>query len=220
MAMARCLMALRLPRRRDGCYDDEAAFSAMPSGAPRTVAIVAFEGVQALDVTGPASVFSGANHHHPGAYRVLIGSPGGGDVATDSGVTLGRTVALKKVEGPLDTVLVAGGDEEPLTRAILEDGLADWLRRIAASSRRMGSVCTGAFALGAAGLLAGRRATTHWRACELLQQLVPEARVEPDALHTFDGGVCTSAGVTAGIDLSLALVEEDLGREVAAQVAR
>jgi transcriptional regulator GlxA family with amidase domain len=84
----------------------------------------------------------------------------------------------------------------------------------------MGSVCTGAFALGAAGLLDGRRATTHWRACGLLQELVPAARVEPDALHTFDGGVCTSAGVTAGIDLSLALAERDLGREVAAQVAR
>lgn len=187
---------------------------------PKTVAIVAFEGVQALDVTGPASVFSAANHHRPDAYRVVIASPRGGDVSTASGVTLGRTVALRKLERPLDTVLVAGGDEEPLTRAILEDGLADWLRRVAAGTRRMGSVCTGAFALGAAGLLDGRRATTHWRACGLLQELVPAARVEPDALHTFDGGVCTSAGVTAGIDLSLALAERDLGREVAAQVAR
>jgi len=183
--------------------------------------VVAFEGVQALDVTGPASVFTTANRHRPGAYEVVVGSPLGGDVTSSSGVTFGRTVALAALRGrPLDTVLVAGGDEEALTRAVLEGGLAEWLRAVAGTARRVGSVCTGAFALGAAGLLDGRRATTHWRACGLLQELIPAAKVEPDALHTFDGSVCTSAGVTAGIDLSLALLERDHGREVAAEVAR
>lgn len=182
--------------------------------------MVAFEGVQALDVTGPASVFTTANRHRPGAYEVVVASPRGGEVASSSGVTFGRTVALAALRGPLDTVLVAGGDEEALTRAVLEGGLAEWLRKVAGTARRMGSVCTGAFALGAAGLLDGRRATTHWRACGLLQEMIPAAKVEPDALHTFDGSVCTSAGVTAGIDLSLAMLERDHGREVAAEVAR
>ena len=107
-----------------------------------------------------------------------------------------------------------------LRRAILEDGLARWLVRSAKSARRVGSVCTGAFALAAAGLLDGRRATTHWNACAELQRRFPEVLVEPDAIHVIDGPICTSAGVSAGIDLALALVEADFGGDVAARIAR
>ncbi|PTL81158.1 GlxA family transcriptional regulator [Vitiosangium sp. GDMCC 1.1324] len=188
--------------------------------AARTVALVAFDGVHPLDITGPASVFGAASFFQPGAYQVLIASPRGGSLATASAVALADTVALARLPRRLDTVLVAGGSEDALYQAILGDGVGAWLAKVAPSVRRIGSVCTGAFALAAAGLLDGRRATTHWRACGLLQELVPSARVEPDAIHTLDGPICTSAGVTAGIDLALALVEQDLGRAVAAEVAR
>lgn len=188
--------------------------------ATRTVVLVAFEGVQQLDVTGPASVFSTASFFRPGAYQVLIASPRGGTLATASSVAFADTVALARLPRRLDSVLVAGGGEDALYQAILGDGVGAWLAKVAPSVRRIGSICTGAFALAAAGLLEGRRATTHWRACGLLQEMVPSARVEPDAIHTFDGPICTSAGVTAGIDLALALVEQDLGRAVAAEVAR
>jgi transcriptional regulator GlxA family with amidase domain len=184
------------------------------------VVLVAFEGVQVLDLTGPASVFSTANHLRPGSYRVVIGSPRGGELVTDSAVALAGTVALRKVGGPIDTVLVAGGSEEAMVQAIVDGGVADWLREVAPGARRVGSVCTGAFALAAAGLLDKRRATTHWAACGLLEQLAPEARVDANAIYAIDGKVCTSAGVTAGIDLALALVEQDLGKAVAAELAR
>jgi len=98
--------------------------------------------------------------------------------------------------------------------------MAERIRARVATTRRIGSICTGAFILGAAGLLDGRRATTHWASGARLQTLFPEARVEADAIHTFDGPICTSAGVTAGIDLALAIVETDLGRSVASSIAR
>ena len=115
-------------------------------------------------------------------------------------------------------MLVAGGPEAALLAAAATD-LPNWLGRTACTARRVGSVCTGAFLLGWAGLLDGRRATTHWRGCERLQALFPAARVDADAIHAFDG-VYTSAGVTAGIDLALALVAEDLDDTVAAEIAR
>jgi transcriptional regulator GlxA family with amidase domain len=190
------------------------------TGRPRRVVLVAFPGVASLDITGPASVFSTAEYFRPGSYRVEVATPHGGDLLTNSGLWLGRTLPLTRVRGAIDTLLVAGGDEPALRSAVGEHGVAEWMRAHARAAHRVGSVCTGAFILAAAGLLEGRRATTHWRSCELLAALSPTTRLEPDAIFVADRGVYTSAGVTAGIDLALALVESDLGRALAAEVAR
>jgi transcriptional regulator GlxA family with amidase domain len=198
-----------------------ARMGAMP---PRRVVIVAFPGVQSLDVCGPLEVFTGASRWlcsegrtDPG-YRVTVASRGGVTLRTSSGLQVAPDADLDAVRGPLDTLLVAGGEG---TRAAASD--AELVRRIgglARTSRRVASVCTGAFLLAAAGLLEGRRATTHWSACEALARHHPEVLVDPDPIFVRDGNVFTSAGVTAGIDLSLALVEDDVGHEVALTVAR
>lgn len=184
------------------------------------ILLVVFDGVEPLDVSGPASVFARAKRHCPHAPEVILASTRGGEVQTNAGFALANTRRLSSLRGPFDTILVAGGDEDSLRRAILEERLGAWLKRASKSTRRIGSVCTGAFALAAAGLLDGRRAATHWNACDALQRGFPDILVEPDAIHVIDGPVCTSAGVSAGIDLALALVEADFGGEVAAQIAR
>jgi transcriptional regulator GlxA family with amidase domain len=186
----------------------------------RRIVLVAFDGVEALDVTGPASVFSRAQRTEPGAYELVLASARGGAVRTEAGLVLGETVALHSLEGPIDTLLVAGGGEAALQRAHDEDRVSDTIRRLSARTRRVGSICTGAFILGGAGLLDGRRVATHWGACARLQEMFPKARVEPDSIYCLDGPVCTSAGVTAGIDLALAIVEADLGRTIASAIAR
>ncbi|GAA1087730.1 GlxA family transcriptional regulator [Nocardiopsis composta] len=187
----------------------------------RTVVVPLFEGVQSLDVTGPAEVFSGADVFlaacragAPG-YRVVTASPGGAAVRCSSGLRLLPEAALEEV-GPGDTLVVPGG---PGTR-VPDERVVAWLREEASGARRVASVCSGAFLLAEAGLLAGRRATTHWDLCADLARRFPDVRVEPDPIFVRDGAVSTSAGVTAGIDLALALVEEDAGREPAAMVAR
>ena len=184
----------------------------------RTIAIIVFDGLEILDAAGPAGVFERAEALRPGSYEVIIASPLGGRVTTSGPLRLGEATALADLPAVLDTVLVAGGAEAGLMGAAAS-GLPEWLRQVSGASRRIGSICTGAFLLGWAGLLDGRRATTHWRGCERLQQLFPNARVNADAIYAFDG-VYTSAGVTAGIDLALALVAEDLGDGVAAEIAR
>lgn len=191
----------------------------MPRGSPPIVLVV-FDGVEPLDVSGPASVFTRVKRLCPEAPDVVIASPQGGEVPTSAGLVLANTRPFASLRGPFDTILVAGGEEAALRHAILEEGLAKWLARSAKSARRIGSVCTGAFALAAAGLLDGRRATTHWNACEELRRRFPAVAIELDAIHVIDGPVCTSAGVSAGIDLALALVEADFGGDVAAQIAR
>ena len=183
------------------------------------IVIVTFPGVEPLDVTGPSAVFARARALCPDAPAVVLASPQGGTVEAIGGIALAGTLALVELRGPFDLILIAGGSEEGLT-ALRESGLYDWLTRSAPQARRIGSVCGGAFVLGRAGLLQGRRATTHWRATARLQAACPEARVEPDAIFTLDGPICTSAGVTAGIDLALALVELDHGPEIAGQIAR
>lgn len=186
----------------------------------RRVLVIVFDGVQPLDVTAPSSVFSGANFITPGSYELIFASPHGGTVATNGGLSFADTRVLREVTGPIDTVLISGANEVGLRSAIFEDGVAEWVREHSASVRRVGSVCTGAFVLAAAGLLDDRRATTHWEQAELLQSLCPASKVESDAIFVFDGNLFTSAGVTAAIDVCLALVEQDLGRAVAAEVAR
>ncbi|RDL51473.1 HTH-type transcriptional regulator CdhR [Ensifer sp. M14] len=186
----------------------------------RRIVLVAFDGVEALDITGPAGVFARANERVAGAYEVVLASPDGGLLRTQAGLHLGNATPLSQIEGRLDTVLVAGGDEASLRRAIFDDGVAAWLSEKAPSTRRIGSICTGAFILGAAGLLNGRRATTHWASAALLQTYFTQTRVDADAIYVIDGAVCTSAGVTAGLDLALALVADDLGKPIAASIAK
>jgi transcriptional regulator GlxA family with amidase domain len=138
-------------------------------------------------------------------------------ITTSSGITLG-TRSVGAVRGALDTLVVAGGTS--VAAAIDDPRLLTFVRRAAGRSRRVTSVCTGAFVLAAAGLLDGRRATTHWASCSRLADRHPSVTVEPDAIYVRDGNVWTSAGVTAGMDLALALVEQDHGRDVALEVAR
>src|SRR2546423_7720027 len=186
----------------------------------RRIVILAFEGAQTLDVTGPFEVFSIANRlSRGGEYAVEIVAPHSRrPIRTGSGVSIVPDRATGGVRGPLDTLLVAGG--EGVLRAIEDDRLVRWVKRAAGRSRRVASVCTGAYLLARAGLLDGRRAATHWSSVADLARRHPEIDVDPEAIFVRDGEVWTSAGVTAGMDLALALVEEDLGRRVALETAR
>lgn len=179
----------------------------------RRIVVLAFPGVQSLDVAGPVEVFAAG-----GDYTVEVVAPTAGRVAAHSGLQLFVERSLADVRGPLDTLLIAGGQGTP---AVMADAdLLATLHELAPASRRLASVCSGAFVLAEAGLLDGRRATTHWGSCDVLARMYPAVTVEPDSIFVRDGDVWTSAGVTAGIDLALAMVEDDLGREVALEVAR
>ena len=186
---------------------------------PRRVVIVALPEVQPLDVAGPAEVLAAATSVAGGeepAYAIEVVAPGGAPIPTDSGYAIAPAGALEAVRGPIDTLLVAGGAG---ARHASAETVAR-VRRLAARADRVASVCTGAYVLAAAGLLDGRRATTHWSWCDDLQRRHPAVTVERDPIFVVDGPVRTSAGVTAGMDLALALVEEDLGPRVALEVAR
>lgn len=184
---------------------------------PRIV-IVGFPSVQILDVTGPLEVFSTASRFLPiTRYATELVSTHGGPVLSTSGLEF-ATGPIHAVAGNIDTLVVAGGRD--MTEAAGDPMLVDGIRRLALLSRRVTSVCSGAFVLAAAGLLDGRRATTHWAECEALERAYPGISVDPDAIYVQDGNVWTSAGVTAGIDLALALVADDHGGKAAATVAR
>jgi transcriptional regulator GlxA family with amidase domain len=183
----------------------------------RRVVIVVFPGLQPLDAIGPAEVFRTAALLDPPGYSVeLVAAEAGSVRSSTVGLEVDRT--LSACRGPIDTLLVAGGGG--VTAAAKDERLLSWLRGAANRSRRVSSVCTGAFLLAEAGLLDGRTATTHWASCEALAQRYPSVTVEPDQIYVRDGDVYTSAGVTAGMDLALALVEDDLGRATALEVAR
>ncbi|MEM6456521.1 MAG: helix-turn-helix domain-containing protein [Acidobacteriota bacterium] len=192
----------------------------------RSVAALLFPGIELLDFAGPAEVFHlanlAANAQRPGAghqYRLRCLSLASTDrVPTGAGVVLvAHGDARADDGGEIDTLLIPGGAIAPLLTDA--DALAA-IRRLAARARRVASVCSGAFVLAATGLLAGRRATTHWRGCDLLADRFPDVEVVLDAIFVQDGRFFTSAGSTAGIDLALHLVEMDLGRAVAMHVAR
>lgn len=187
----------------------------------RQVAIVAFEGFELLDLAGPMTVFQMAATLAPPrrapVYAVQAVSWRGGPVASITGVAVSTQAWAGLVP---HTVMVPGGAPLRQGRAVDElQALQPWLQGLAHSRRRVTSVCTGAFALAAAGLLDGRRATTHWRHAATLQQRHPAVRVEADRIYLRDGPVWTSAGISAGIDLALALVEEDHGAALAQAVA-
>jgi transcriptional regulator GlxA family with amidase domain len=181
----------------------------------RTVLVVLFDGVQSLDVTGPLEVFAGAEQHTPGTYRISTASVDGAPVRTSSGLTLVPDHSLATAPAP-HTLLVPGGQG---TRNPVPE-IVDWLREHGPRAERLVSVCTGAILLAAAGFLDGRRATTHWAYCDTLARHHPAVEVDPDPIYVRDGHIATSAGVTSGIDLALALVEEDIGREAALTIAR
>lgn len=191
---------------------------------PRRIAILVFDGLQSLDATGPLEVFALADLERrrrdpaaPAAYRVEVVAPAAGAVTAHSGLRLLADRACRQVGPGLDTLIVAGGD----VRGIAADrAVRRWLIACSRRVRRLASVCTGAFVLAEAGLLDGRRATTHWHAAAQLARRFPRIAVEPDAIFVRDGRVWTSAGVTAGIDMALAMVAEDLGHALALAVAR
>jgi transcriptional regulator GlxA family with amidase domain len=188
----------------------------------RVVEVLAFPSVQLLDVTGPLQVFASANDHIEQAggtppYLLRVVAKGERTIAATAGVGI-STEPLSRKGAPLDTLVIAGG--RGVDAAAGDAALVDWVRQRAKKARRIASVCTGAFLLGASGALDGRRAVTHWSYCAELARRFPTVRVEPDPIFVRDGSVWTSAGVTAGIDLALALVEEDFGRTVALAVAR
>lgn len=203
--------------------DNHAALSASVAAtavAPREVVLIVFDGVEAIDVAGPASAISKAAERVPGAYHLTIASPAGGDVRTNSGMTIAATTSLRAIAGPIDTLIVAGGDEPALRAAITMQGVGAWIARTALAARRVASVCTGAFALAAAGLLDGRESTTHQNACTMLQSMFPDTQVRHNRIYVRDDPVWTSAGVTTGLDMTLAMIAADLGQAVAVDIAR
>jgi transcriptional regulator GlxA family with amidase domain len=212
--------------------------AAMPT-APRQVVLVAYDGVQLLDLAGPLDVFDAATRalvvssrdpeaamaeaaaEAPSAsgYELVVATPAGRDARTLAGPRLSADAALADLDpAGIDTLLVAGALD--MEAPLVDAGLLAAIPRLAADARRTCSVCGGAFLLAAAGLLDGRRATTHWAGCAQLASRFPAVSVEPDRIYVRDGAVVTSAGVTAGMDLALALVEEDHGTELARTVAR
>ena len=212
-ATARPSAPRRLSRRLAGRAPETPAVA---NSAPRRVAILVYDGVTLLDVAGPAEVFKAANGF--GAdYRIVLLSLTGEDVTSNLGFGVAVDGAVDS-EHTLDTYLVAGSDRYP--RTPVPRDLAEAARMPAAGARRIGSICTGAFILAAAGLLDGKHATTHWRATRQLAARCPTCLVEPDAIYVRDGSTYTSAGVTSGIDLALALVEEDHGPDLTRDVAR
>lgn len=181
----------------------------------RKIAVVVFPNFQLLDAAGPLSAFDIAGRFSPGAYEAHVLAPGGGHTPS----TAGAGFACEPLsEGPWDTILVSGGDA---TRAVGEfSDIVAWLQRVAPAARRVTSVCSGAYFLAEAGLLDGRRATTHWSRTDHFARRYPKIRLDADRIFIRDGNVWTSGGITAGIDLTLALIEDDLGPEVARRTAQ
>jgi transcriptional regulator GlxA family with amidase domain len=182
------------------------------------VIAVAVNGAQCLDLLGPIEVLDSATTQAPDAgYEVQVVAPGGGLVTFSNGVTI-HADPVPSPPPRHDTLLIAGG--RGARAAVADEALVAWIGAASSRARRTASVCTGAYLLAAAGLLSGRRATTHWQYCDALAARHPEVTIDPDALYIHDGDIWTSAGITAGIDMTLALVEEDLGADIALTVAR
>lgn len=189
--------------------------------ATKKVGLLAYDGFQALDLAGPLDVFDAANDCTKGvqpAYELLVIGVERGPCASNSGLSIRPHCVLADAP-PLDTLIVPGGSGLRMNDAACAK-VAAWLRGRAPSTRRVASVCTGIYALAKSGLLDGRRATTHWAFAEEVARLYPAVRLEADLIFVKDGGIFTSAGISAGIDLALAFVEDDLGARVALAVAR
>jgi transcriptional regulator GlxA family with amidase domain len=184
---------------------------------PIGVALLGYDGVQTLDLCGPLDAFSSANALRPGAYAAVVTSLDGAPFVSEAGLCITPACPLAAA-GPLDTLILPGG--EGLRRADLAERIAETVRRLAPELRRIISVCTGIYGLAPSGLADGRRATTHWRFAADVAARFPSIRLQPDAIFIKDGPIYTSAGITAAIDLALALIEEDYGPELALSAAR
>ncbi|QFG20990.1 GlxA family transcriptional regulator [Actinomadura sp. WMMB 499] len=188
--------------------------------APHRVVIAVFPGVDLLDVTGPAEVFALASRELPGTpYEVLLAGPDGGQVRTSAGVRVGVDLTFDQVGDRVDTLVVPGA-LGPDGAPVIDPELVGWIVGTARHARRVASVCVGAHLLAAAGLLAGRTATTHWATADRLAADHPDVTVDPDPIYVRSGNVWTGAGISACMDLALALVAEDQGERVALAVAR
>ncbi|WP_193044792.1 GlxA family transcriptional regulator [Mycolicibacterium baixiangningiae] len=187
------------------------------SPAAHHVVVLLYDGIQMLDATGPVDAFASANTVG-GRYQVTHASISGDDVTASSGARLGVDVAAAGITSPIDTLLVPGTPD--WQAGISDDALVDTVRTLALRSARTVAICAGAFPLAATGLLAGRRAATHWRLARHLAARFPDITVDPAAIFVTDGPYTTSAGVTAGIDLALSLIERDHGPSMARDVAR
>lgn len=188
---------------------------------PHLIAIPIFPGLQSLDAVGPAQVFGSANQVlRREAYRIKFVATEPGAVPTSAGFALHaenlRAVPAKSV----DTLLCPGGEEEPLRAALRDTSFMRWINDAARTAKRACSVCSGAFLLASTGILSGRNAATHWASTAELQRRFPDVKVDPESIYVADGKCWTSAGVTTGIDMALALVEEDHGRDAAMAIAR
>jgi transcriptional regulator GlxA family with amidase domain len=179
----------------------------------RAIAVVIHPGFQLLDAAGPTTAFEIAERFRPGSYAQTLLAPGGGTVESSSGLSLS---AEPMGDGPFDTVIVSGGEIVRSMPAVHD--IVGWLKRV--KTRRVASVCSGAFLLAAAGLLDGRRATTHWASTEHFARRYPNVKLDAERIFIRDGDVWTSAGISAGIDLALALIEDDLGEDVARRTAQ
>jgi transcriptional regulator GlxA family with amidase domain len=181
----------------------------------RSLAMVVFPGFQLLDAAGPIAAFEIAERYAPEAYSMEVLAAQAGEVASSSGVAF---AAAALGDAAFDTILIAGGDG---TRALPQLAtIVTWLREAAPRARRIASVCSGAYLLAEAGLLDGRRCTTHWGRTDDFQRRYPKVRLEADRIFVREGDIWTSAGITAGIDLALALIEDDLGEEIARRTAQ
>ncbi|HXX69099.1 MAG TPA: DJ-1/PfpI family protein [Polyangiaceae bacterium] len=184
------------------------------------IVLVAFDGAQSLDLFGPAEVFAGVRRHLGlEGSDVVVAAVGGGGIRTTCGVPIVARDLERVRPRASDTVLVVGGEETAVRAAVGSRALVAWVSRAARVVRRIGSVCSGAFVLAQAGVLDGRRAATHWSACAQLASFRPQVSVDANAIFVQDGNVWTSAGVTTGIDMVLAMVQEDHGRRVADAIA-
>jgi transcriptional regulator GlxA family with amidase domain len=182
----------------------------------RTIGFLIFPDFQLLDTAGPIAAFEIASRYGAGAYRLHILAASPGRVASSSGATLDAEGT--EAAPALDTLMVAGGDGTRDAQTV--STLTPYVRNAAVAARRVASVCSGAFILAEAGLLDGRRATTHWSRTAGFAQRYPKVKLEPDRIFIRDGDIWTSAGITAGIDLSLAMIAEDLGEEIARRTAQ
>ncbi len=189
------------------------------------VAFIVYPGFELLDVSGPASVFNGANRalRQRGTsdfYNLMIASAEGGAVESSGGIALESRPIAELRPGQVRTVLVVGAEREPLMQTVTDSVLRTFLPRLVATAERFGSVCTGGFVLAALGLLDGRRIATHWDSCVPFTKAFPKVTVDADSLYVVDGRLWTSAGVTTGIDMALAMVAHDLDATIAGEVAK
>lgn len=194
-----------------GRNDKEPSFLAMT----RAIGVLIFPDFQILDASGPIAAFEIAARYVPGAYDLRVMAYEPGPVASSAGL---QVMAAPLSDEPLDTLVVSGG--EGTRRPAICNHTLDWVRKTSRTARRTASVCSGAYILAEAGLLDDRRATTHWQRCADFARRYPKVRLEPDRIFVRDGDVWSSAGITAGIDLSLALIAEDLGEDIARSVAQ